>query len=68
MAETELNGLASMPAPRHLDEICRRAVADYPTVDAQRIVDFLEMAQDPEWCTERVAQLIAKRMAEGLIP
>jgi hypothetical protein len=62
----QLDGLA-MPDPRHLDAICRRAVSDYPGVDAGRLRRFLEVAEDPQWCSERVARHIAMRMAQGLI-
>jgi hypothetical protein len=47
--------------------ICRRAVADYPAIPAERLRRFLEVAEDPEWCSERIARLLARRMAEGLI-
>ena len=57
----------SMPSRPELDSICRRAVRDYPHVDTARLRRFLEVAQDPHWCTERVARHIARRMAEGLI-
>jgi len=50
-----------------LERICRRAVADYPNVDPARLRRFLETAEDPEWCSERVARHIARRMYEGLI-
>jgi hypothetical protein len=56
-----------MPDPRHLDAICRRAVSDYPGVDAGRLREFLQISEDPAWCTERIARQIARRMAEGLI-
>ena len=56
-----------MPDPRQLDAICRRAVSDYPGVDAGRLREFLQISEDPAWCTERVARHIARRMAEGLI-
>lgn len=55
------------PTPAALLDICRRAVADYPTVPAERLRRFLEVAEDPEWCSERVARHIARRMAEGLV-
>ena len=50
-----------------LDAVCRRAVADFPEVDPARLRQFLEVAEDPVWCTERVARHIARRMADGLI-
>jgi len=56
-----------MPDPRQLEAICRRAVADYPDVEPERLRRFLEVAEDPEWCSERVARHIARRMSEGLI-
>lgn len=62
----QLDGLA-MPDPQHLDSICRRAVAEHPDVDPDRLRRFLEVAEDPEWACERVARHIARRMAEGLI-
>ena len=56
-----------MPDPRQLEMICRRAVRDFPDVDPDRLRRFLETAEDPEWCSERVARHIACRMADGLI-
>ena len=58
---------ALMPSRPELDAICRRAVSDFPTVDPARLRRFIEVAEDPEWCSERVARHIAKRMQEGLI-
>lgn len=55
------------PSPSELAEICRRAVCDYPTIPAMRLQKFLEVAEDPCWCTEQTARLIAQRMSEGLI-
>ena len=57
----------SMPARPELERICRRACANFPDVDSDRVRRFLEVAEDPAWCTERVARHIARRMAEGLI-
>jgi len=56
-----------MPSPADLLRVCRLAVVDYPTIDAARLQKFLEVAQDPTWCSERVARLIARRMSEGVI-
>lgn len=56
-----------MPSPEQLQALCRRAVADYPTIPAERLRRFLEVAEDPEWCSERIARLLARRMAEGLV-
>jgi hypothetical protein len=63
-----IDALDRMPSPGDLARVCRRAVADYPGVDPQRVARFLEFAQDPAWCTELVARHFARRMAEGLIP
>lgn len=57
----------AMPARPELERICRRAVRDYPDVDADRLLAFLNEAQDPAWTTERVARHLARRMSEGLI-
>ena len=57
----------SMPDRPELDRICRKAVADYPDVEPARLRRFIEVAEDPEWCTERVARHLARRMSEGLI-
>lgn len=56
-----------MPSRPELDAICRRAVADFPNVDPARLRRFLETAEDPAWCSERVARHIARRISEGLI-
>lgn len=56
-----------MPSHPQLDRICRRAVADYPDVPADRLLAFLVEAEDPHWCTEKVARHLARRMSEGLI-
>lgn len=56
-----------MPSPAELVRTCRHAVVGLPNVDADRLLRFLEAAEDPEWCSERVARLIAVRMSEGLI-
>jgi len=56
-----------MPSRPELERICRRAVADYPDVSPDQLRRFLEVAEDPEWCSERVARHIARRMSEGLI-
>lgn len=50
-----------------LHAICRRAVTDYPDIDPDRLRRFIEDADDPDWCNERVARHIARRMSEGLI-
>jgi hypothetical protein len=55
------------PDDEALARICRRAAADYPGVDPMRIYEFLVAADDPAWCTERIARQVAGRMAEGLI-
>ena len=55
------------PPGHQLEGICRRAAADYPNVDPARLRRFLEVAEDPEWCSERVARHIARRMQQGLI-
>ena len=57
----------TMPSRAALERICRRAVADYPRVHADTLMDFLTVADDPHWCTERAARQLAKRMHEGLI-
>jgi len=56
-----------MPSRAELERICRRAVADYPSIEPERVQRFIEVVDDPEWCTERVARHIARRMSEGLI-
>jgi len=50
-----------------LQVICREATKDCPDVTAQRLFDFLNEADDPDWETPRLARQIAKRMHEGLI-
>jgi len=55
------------PMQNGLERICRRAVADYPDVSPERLRRFLEVAEDPEWCSERIARHLARRMSEGLI-
>jgi len=57
----------TMPSRPELDAICRKAVADYPDVDPARLRRFLEVAEDPQWTTERVARHLARRILEGLI-
>ena len=61
------NPQKEMPSRADLARICRRATADYPSVEPERLRCFLEVAQDPAWCSERVARHIARRMSEGLI-
>ena len=56
-----------MPDRAELGAVCRRAVRDFPDVDPERLFRFLQVAEDPEWCSERVARHIAKRMQQGLI-
>lgn len=56
-----------MPSRAELERICRRATADYPSVEPERLRGFLETADDPGWTTERAARHLARRMAEGLI-
>ena len=56
-----------MPDRAELVAVCRRAVRDFPDVDPERLFRFLQVAEDPEWCSERVARHIAKRMQQGLI-
>ena len=58
---------ALMPSRPELDAICRRACRDFPDVEPARLREFLEVAEDPEWCSERVARHLARRMAEGVI-
>lgn len=53
--------------PRQLELMCRRAASGYPGVDSRQLQRFLETAEDPAWCTERVARHLARRIAEGLI-
>ena len=57
----------TMPSREELARICRRATADYPSVEPERLRRFLEIAQDPEWTTERAARHLARRISEGLI-
>ena len=57
----------TMPSREQLARICRRATADYPGIEPERLRRFLEIAQDPEWTTERAARHLAQRMNEGLI-
>ena len=57
----------TVPTREELARICRRATAKYPSVEPERLRRFLEVAEDPEWCTERVARHLARRMAEGVI-
>ena len=61
--------VATQPARSRpeLEAVCRRVVADFPKVDPARLRRFLEVAEDPAWCSERVAQHLARRMHEGLI-
>jgi len=61
------NPQKEMPSRAELERICRRATADYPSVEPERLRRFLEVADDPEWCTERAARHLARRMQEGLI-
>lgn len=61
------NPQKEMPSRPELERICRRAVADYPSVDPERLRRFLEVSEDPMWCSERTARHIARRMSEGLI-
>lgn len=58
---------ALMPSRPELDAICRRACRDFLDVDPARLRRFLEVAEDPAWCTERVARHLARRMHQGLI-
>ena len=53
--------------PRQLELMCRRTASGYSGVDPRQLQRFLEAADDPAWCTERVARHLARRMAEGLI-
>lgn len=46
--------------------LCRRACAGLP-VDPVHLASFLVVAEDPAWCTERIARHLARRMAEGVI-
>jgi len=46
--------------------LCRRACAGL-NVDPARLASFLMVAEDPAWCTERVARHLARRMAEGML-
>lgn len=59
--------LSRMPSRGELERICHGAVSAYPNVDATRLRSFLEVAEDPAWCTERVARHLARRMAEGML-
>ena len=61
------NPQKEMPSREELARICRRATADYPGIEPERLRRFLETADDPEWTTERAARQLAKRMHEGLI-
>jgi len=63
-ATVATNPVRSRP---ELDAVCRSAISDFPGVDPARLRQFLDMAEDPAWCTERVARHIARRMSEGLI-
>ena len=56
-----------MPDRAELVAVCRRAARDFPDVDPARLFRFLQVAEDPEWCSERVARHIARRMQQGLI-
>lgn len=56
------------PSKAKLNQTCYRAVAEYPSVDPDQLWRFLEVADDPTWCSERVAKHIARRMSEGLLP
>ena len=60
-------GARTMPSREEVTRICRRATADYPSIDPARLRCFLEIAEDSEWCTERAARHLARRMSEGLI-
>jgi len=66
-AHNSHNPQKEMPTRAELAQICRLAVAEYPDIDPERLRRFLECAEDPAWCSERVARHIARRMAEGLI-
>lgn len=57
----------TMPSRPELERICRRVTAEYPRIGPERLRRFLEVAEDPAWCSERVARHIARRMSEGLI-
>lgn len=66
-AKPRLLALLAMPSAEELVRLCRRAVADYPTVDPGTLLMFLCAAEMPEWCTDENARHIARRMSEGLI-
>ena len=62
-----MSDFSRMPSKAELERICRRATAEYPSVEPGRLRRFLEVAEDPAWCSEPVARHIAKRMQRGLI-
>ena len=57
----------TMPSRAELARICRRATSDYPSIEPARLRRFLEVAEFPEWTSERAARHLARRMSEGLI-
>ena len=61
------NPQKEMPSCSELARICRLAVADYPSIDPERLRRFLQCAEDPAWCGEKTARHIARLMGEGLI-
>ena len=61
------NPQKQMPSRAELQHICIVATANFPAIEPYWLVRFLEVADDPEWCTERAARHLARRMSEGLI-
>jgi len=66
-SKSDIIAALQMPSRPELEAICRRACADFPDVEPERLRRFLEVAEDPEWCSERIARHLARRMSEGLI-
>lgn len=52
------------PSNTELRRICAKAVHGFG-IDPDRLRRFLEVADDPAWCTERAARHLARRMSEG---
>ena len=66
-AEMNRKNETNMNEGAALMNLCREATTEYPRVEARDLYDFLVTADDPDWCTPKVAKQIAKRMQEGLI-
>ena len=67
LRERKAELIKALALPDDLDAVCRCAVASYPQIDEGRLARFLKVGEDPQWCSERVARHLARRMQEGLI-